>query len=719
MPSATSKMKYRLSQLELYLLFALLSGLVLAAGVVYYRNYEQRFVSEVEQQLSAIADLKTNELEQFRSERLLDASFIMRNEAFSALVQRAFADSNDISSKMLILSWLNKLEESGRYDSITLLNAHQVLKVSIPSSRTAISPTILRGASEASKSRKIVFQDFYRNEYDNKVYLAIIVPVFIEHKNSKLLGTLIMTINPETYLFPFIKRWPIPSKTAETLLVRRDGNTVVFLNNLRFDPKAALNRKASLENLKLPAARAALGYEGTMKGIDYRNVLVLAATRKVPHSPWALVARMDITEIYTPLREHLWVMLVFEVVTLLALASIIGLFLRQQRIQYYKEQYKLSEDLRESEKRFQLLFQIMSSGFALHEIILSDDGIPYDYRFLDVNPAFEEQTNLKAENIVGHTVLEVLPGTEAYWIEMYGKVALSGESIHFENYAEAIGRHYEVSAYSPKPGQFATIIADITERKSAEEQILKLNTELEQRVKDRTAQMETSNIELEAFAYSVSHDLRAPLRAIDGFSRIVMEDYANKLDAEGNRLLNIIRNNTQKMDTLITDLLMISRVTRSEMKLVLVDMTAMVNSVYTEIVSAELTEEFDVTIETLPNAYVDPVLIKQVWTNLISNAVKYTRPRDVRRIEISGRVEDGMTVYCVKDNGVGFDPEYSHKLFGVFQRLHTVQEFEGTGIGLAIVQRIVHRHGGRVWASGELNVGATFCFALPTRGDLQ
>jgi light-regulated signal transduction histidine kinase (bacteriophytochrome) len=240
---------------------------------------------------------------------------------------------------------------------------------------------------------------------------------------------------------------------------------------------------------------------------------------------------------------------------------------------------------------------------------------------------------------------------------------------------------------------------------------------LEKRVKERTGQLETANKELEAFSYSVSHDLRAPLRSIDGFSKIMMEEYSNKLDAEGKRILNVIRSNTQKMGELITDLLDLSRVTRDEMKTVRVDMTTLANSVFREIASPDAQKQYAFSIEALPDAYGDPSLLRQVWRNLISNAIKFTATKDVRHIEIGARSEDGMTVYFIRDSGVGFDPQYTHKLFGVFQRLHTTEAFEGTGVGLAIVQRIVHRHGGRVWAEGRIGEGATFYFALPSKGE--
>jgi signal transduction histidine kinase len=255
-----------------------------------------------------------------------------------------------------------------------------------------------------------------------------------------------------------------------------------------------------------------------------------------------------------------------------------------------------------------------------------------------------------------------------------------------------------------------------TRRRMLEEQrITKLNAELEQCVIERTGQLEAANKELEAFAYSVSHDLRAPLRAIDGFSRIVCEDYSEKLDAEGNRLLSVIRTNTKKMDQLITDLLALSRVSRSELLFSRIDMGTMVHSMFHEIVSLEIQNQFAFSVSPLPDAYGDPALMRQVWSNLLSNAVKYTLPKQERKIEVGALSENGFNTYYVKDSGVGFNPDYVHKLFGVFQRLHKTEEFEGTGVGLAIVQRIIHRHGGRAWADGKVNTGATFYFSLPTK----
>ena len=251
------------------------------------------------------------------------------------------------------------------------------------------------------------------------------------------------------------------------------------------------------------------------------------------------------------------------------------------------------------------------------------------------------------------------------------------------------------------------------ELKKAEDDIRKLNDELEQKVIERTAELEAVNKELGSFSYSVSHDLRAPIRAINGYTRILVEDYAEKLDGEGNQILLSIINNSKKMGVLIDDLLAFSKLGRKQVAVSEMSMIDLVQTVMDELIFDEGENIPVFTISNLLPAKGDKSLIKQVWVNLISNAIKYSKYKPTTKIEISGYDKADMVIYSVRDYGAGFDMQYYDKLFGVFQRLHSQEEFEGTGIGLAIVQKIVNRHKGTVWAESVLDEGTCFYFSLP------
>jgi PAS domain S-box-containing protein len=263
---------------------------------------------------------------------------------------------------------------------------------------------------------------------------------------------------------------------------------------------------------------------------------------------------------------------------------------------------------------------------------------------------------------------------------------------------------------------FTEVIRNITERKRSQEEVQRWSAELEQRVNRRTAQLEAANRELEAFSYSVSHDLRAPLRHIEGFIAMLRESAKDKLDQEQQEMLGIIADSAKKMDRLIDDLLAFSRMARAEMLQRKVNMAAVVEQARHELRPQMERRKIKWTIQPLPEIDGDPALLRQVILNLLANALKFTVNRGEARIEIGSRDMDREHVFFVRDNGVGFDQNYAHKLFGVFQRLHPTNEFPGTGIGLAIVRRIIARHGGRTWAEGEVDRGATFYFSIPKTG---
>ena len=382
------------------------------------------------------------------------------------------------------------------------------------------------------------------------------------------------------------------------------------------------------------------------------------------------------------------------------------------------EERAAQQALMESEERFRMMVENVND-YAI--ILLDVDGNVTSW-----NAGAERIKGYKASDIVGQHFSRFYPVDEVERGKPEQELVTAAAEGRFEEEgwrARMDGSRFWASVIitplRDSAGQlrgFGKITRDITERKRAEDEVRRLNADLEQRVRDRTTQLEESNKELEAFSYSVSHDLRAPLRAIAGFTRILANEYAPHLNTEGKRICSIIDENTGKMSRLIDDLLAFSRLGRAEMSLSPIDMQTMANSVFHELTTPESLARIDFQVGTLPPTVADPTLMRQVWMNLLSNAIKFSSKRDRAVIRVSAQQGVGENVYVVQDNGAGFDMQYVGKLFGVFQRLHNSKEFEGTGVGLALVQRVIRRHGGRVWAEGETDKGATFYFALQQRG---
>jgi PAS domain S-box-containing protein len=344
-------------------------------------------------------------------------------------------------------------------------------------------------------------------------------------------------------------------------------------------------------------------------------------------------------------------------------------------------------------------------------------------KITDVNEATVQATGVARVALIGSDFSDYFTEPEkarAGYQEVFAKGLVMDYPLTLRNVSGKVREVlYNASVYRNQMGEVTGIFAaarDITERKRDEDEIRKLNAELEQRVAERTAKLEAANKELEGFAYSVSHDLRTPLRAIDGFSQQVLKHYADKLDDEGRRYLNVVRENTRKMAQLIDDILAFSRMGRLEMSVSEVNMEELARTVFEELKPAFAGRELTMKISQLPPCRGDTAMLRQVWVNLLSNAIKFTRFKEAVLVEVGGKMEGAERVYYVKDSGAGFDMLYADKLFGVFQRLHGNEEFEGTGIGLAIVKRIIIRHGGRVWGEGKVDEGATFYFALPGQG---
>jgi PAS domain S-box-containing protein len=373
---------------------------------------------------------------------------------------------------------------------------------------------------------------------------------------------------------------------------------------------------------------------------------------------------------------------------------------------------RAEEALKESEERFRTLVE--NSTVGIYRTTL-------DGRILMTNPTLIEMLGYESFTDLAKRDLEregfepgyprmafiervkregEVKGLESAWTKRDGTVIFVRESARAVRAEDGTVLYYDGA------------VEDITERKRAEEEIRKLNDELEHRVAQRTCELVATNKELEAFTYSVSHDLRAPLRHIDGFSKLLLEDFSSELPKEAKHYLTRVREGSQRMGQMVDELLALTRLGRTALKVQMTGLDSLVKEVRRELQSDVAGREIEWRISPLPFVECDPALLKQVFANLLSNAVKFTRPRQRAVVEVGATMQDGSPVTFVRDNGVGFSMKYADKLFGIFQRLHRQEDFEGTGVGLAIVARIIHKHGGRVWAEGELNRGATFYFSL-------
>jgi len=376
---------------------------------------------------------------------------------------------------------------------------------------------------------------------------------------------------------------------------------------------------------------------------------------------------------------------------------------------------KVEEALRDSEERMRLAAEAADTG--VWEWDVRTDALQWDERMFAIYglpPAPAGRATyadwraavLPADLAEQEAVLQQTVATCGRSHREFRIVRAGDRAVRVIHGAEMV-----VPGADGKAARVVGINLDITARKRAEEQIVKLNEALQ----SRAAELEAANRELEGFSYSVSHDLRAPLRAVDGYSRMLVEDCGPQLDDEGRRMLGVIRSETRRMGRLIDDLLAFARLGRQQIEPTLIDMHALAREVFDELAALEPERQLRLELRPLPPARGTAAMLRQVWVNVIGNAIKFTSERAVGEIEIGAREDAaGGTQYYVKDNGAGFDMRYVGKLFGVFQRLHTKQEFDGTGVGLALVQRIVQRHGGRVAAEGEVDRGATFSFTLPT-----
>ena len=465
---AKSDLSFRL----LILIFVVPAAGILAAGHFFYSNYANNYRTQVEHQLSAVADLKVTELVQWRNERLGDANQLCGNLAFSRLVQRYFEHPDDIDAQEQLRSWLTAFQVNYQYARVFLLDTRGAGRIFVPDTAEPVPRHIPQDAQEALQAGKVTILDLDRDEDTPEPHMVVLVPIFKENDGNQPLGVVVMRIDPGQYLYPLISRWPTPSATAETLIVRRDGNDVLYLNELKYQKDTTLKLRSSLDNIKMPAVQAALGYEGIMEGEDYRGVAVIADVRHIPDSPWFMVSRVDTSEVYAPLTQALWVIIALVSALLIVAGAAVGLIWWRQNVRVYKERTEIAEALRASEFRYRDLVNNSKNGVAVYEAAADGE----DFVFKDFNRAAESIDNVKKEDLIGKSLLQVFPGTKEFGlIEVLQRVWRTGVPERHPlrwYHDERISGWRDSYIYRLSSNEIVAIYEDVTERKQAEEALL-------------------------------------------------------------------------------------------------------------------------------------------------------------------------------------------------------------------------------------------------------
>jgi len=410
----------RRSLLAIILIFATLALGVLAAGYFFYNNQAKHYQIGIENQLSSIAKMKARVIEEWWQERLGDALIFYKNATFSESVRGYLKNPNSLDSMRQVRIWLETVQTQHRYKDILLIDNKGVDHLSVSADLPQVSDFLKERALQVMKTGEVESTDFYRNINDNSIYLACLVPIVDPDNSKRAISTLVLWIDPQQFIYPLIKYWPTESKTAETILVRRDGNEVVYLNELRFRKNIPLERRIPVEKTQYPAVKAVLGQEGIVPGIGYLGEKVIADVCQITGTPWYLVSRIDESEVYAPLKKQLWLVVFFVCILVLAAGAFLGWIWNRQNASFYRKRCEASNALKEIILLNEEIVQGVGQGIVVFD---------KELRIVLWNPYMEEITGIKSADAIDRRAVELLPHFKEYGFDKLISRALKGETV--------------------------------------------------------------------------------------------------------------------------------------------------------------------------------------------------------------------------------------------------------------------------------------------------
>jgi PAS domain S-box-containing protein len=685
--------------------FLLLTVGIGVTGFLYFKRELGNLRGDQQRALLAIADMKAEEVSHWRRERLADAVLLSQMPLFTRDAGVASATEAAASAHARAVAYLRSFKERSAYDWVEVFGDDFVRVTAIPTRTDPLCPVVARTIAAGLPDGSAVMTDPHHEAPGGDFGVALVASIDMSGVSGfPGRGYLVLHSDVRQSLFPTVQRWPGPSRSGQILLARRDHAGVILLAGP-------------------PEKPGAIG-----EGLDDQGTTVLTASSAVPGTPWVVVAKIDRDEVYALARERVWTASLSLVLTGLGVALGLTLIRRQRDAMVLERELRERRRREDAEQSYRTLFREMLDGFALHEIICDGANMPIDYRFLAVNPAFERLTGLRGVDVIGKTVLSVLPGTEPHWIQTYGRVALTGEPAYFENYAETLGRYFKVTAFRPEPGQFACIFEDVTERRRT--QALLIQTE--------------KMMSLAGMAAGIAHEINNPLgvirQAVENVDRrLTNGSPANKdaaaragltadalsayiRDREIPAFLDDIRAAAARASEVIAGMLQFAR--KGDSGRSTVDLSRLLEQALKLAANDEaLTSQCDlraipVTREyqpDMPPVSVVPVEVEQALLNLLTNAA-YAMAETAadRPPALTLRVfrDRRRAVIEVQDNGPGMAPDVRQRIFEPF--FTTKPPGSGTGLGLSVAFTIiVQNHGGTLDVASEPGRGTCFTIGLP------